>query len=267
MKITRFGLVMLLSVTLVSLMACKNEKSEQKESTSTSISQTKDILASLGLENQNDVDTWETPLNVTILASSYMWAPTLEGKILEADNVFIATIEDMTTNYSDSMYDEKGELLSSTPITDFKLKVLDNLRGELPTDGFVKATRVDFGYGDGLEKGNFITLIENDIIPEKGKSYVFLARAVDGELIILNGGEAPSNFPLENAPMNLDKQSRSVVENIVDSSNKVEEIEKQVENEKETFNEIGNTLLNAHEIQACIEGNGNKLDMNKVIIK
>ncbi|MGX7150587.1 hypothetical protein [Enterococcus ureasiticus] len=267
MKITRFGLVMLLSVTLISLMACKNEKSEQKESTSTSISQTKDILASLGLENQNDVDTWETPLSILVLESSYMGASTLEGKTLEADNIFVATLEEMETTYPNPVYDENGKLISNTPKTNFKLNVIDNLRGDLPTGETIQASRDYFGNGDGQEKGKFLTLIENDIIPEVGKTYVFLTFVLDGELAILPGGEAPSNFPLENAPMNLDKQTRSVVEDIVDSSTKVEEIEKQVENEKETFDKIGDTMLSAPEIQARIEGHGNKLDMNKVIIK
>ena len=258
---------MFLSIILVSLMACKNEKSEQKESASTSISQPKDILASLGLENQNEVDTWETPLSIDVQASSYMWAHTLEGKILEADNVFVATVEDMPTEYPDPIYDENNKLIGSTPTTVFKLKVLDNLRGQLPIGDVVQASRIHFGEGDGLSKGRFITMIENDIIPEIGKTYVFLTKIIEGNLVILPGGEDPSNFPLENAPMDLSKQSRSVIQDIVDSSTKVEEIEKQVENEKIVFDEIGDTLLNGPEIHDRIEGHGNKLDMNKVVVK
>ncbi|MGM0217845.1 hypothetical protein [Enterococcus sp. AZ126] len=269
MKIKKFRLILLLSVTLVSLIACKNEdkKSDKKESVSTSISQTKDVLASLGLKNQNDVDTWKTPLSIFVLESSYMGASTLEGKTLEADNIFVATVEEMETTYPNPVYDENGKLISNTPKTNFKLHVIDNLRGDLPTGETIQASRDYFGNGDGQEKGKFLTLIEDDIIPEEGKTYVFLTFVLDGELAILPGGETPSNFPLENAPMNLDKQTRSVVEDIVDSSTKVEEIEKQAANEKETFDKIGDTMLSGPEIQARIEGHGNKLDMNKVIIK
>lgn len=269
MKIKKIKLFIFLSIAFISLAACGNGNKEnaKKVITNASTSKQEDVLVSLGLENQNDVDTWKTPLSILVLESSYMGASTLEGKTLEADNIFVATVEEMETTYPNPVYDENGKLISNTPKTNFRLHVIDNLRGDLPTGETIQASRDYFGNGDGQEKGKFLTLIEDDIIPEEGKTYVFLTFVLDGELAILPGGETPSNFPLENAPMNLDKQTRSVVEDIVDSSTKVEEIEKQAANEKETFDKIGDTMLSGPEIQARIEGHGNKLDMNKVIIK
>ncbi|MGX7149050.1 hypothetical protein [Enterococcus ureasiticus] len=270
MKKNRIGLILILCFMPVFLNACVTDKKEDAKrdvEATTTTSKEKDLLASLGLENQNNVDTWETPLSINLLESSYMWADTLEGKILEADNIFVAVVEDMTTEHTDPLYDEKGMLISSSTSTNFKLKIMDNLRGDLPINDTIQASRAFFGFGDGKNKGNFMTLIENDIIPEKGKTYVFLTRVVDGELVILPGGDFPSNFPLENAPMDLNKQPEEVVQEVIETSSKVEEIDTQVDNEEELFDEIGDTLLNGPEIQARIEGHGNKLDMNKVIIK
>lgn len=262
----RFATITVIALFLLTGCSGQNSTTSEKSTESSTSSQDKELLESLGLENQNGVDTWETPLEISVQEGSYMWAGTLEGKILEADNVFVATVENMTTEYSDSAYDENGELVSSITTTIFKLKVLENIRGELPIDTSVQASRVHFGQGDGVLEGYFITAIENDIIPEVGKTYVFLARAIEGELVISNGGEVPSNFPLENAPMDLNKQSEAVIDEIVDSSTKIEEIKEQVNNETAVFEEIGSSLLNAEEIQNRIDGNGNKLDMDKVVV-
>ncbi|GHU44263.1 hypothetical protein FACS1894193_12450 [Bacilli bacterium] len=194
-----------------------------------------------------------------------MGASTLGGKILEADNIFVATIEDMTTEYSDSIYDDENKLTSSIPETRFKLKLLENLRRDLPINTTIQAFRPYFGNGDGVEERKFITLIEDDIIPEKGKTYIFLTRVVDGELIVPSGGEAPSNFPLENAPMDLDKQRDEVIKEVVETSSKVEEVERQVRDEKQVYDKIGDTLLNGQEIQERINGQVKKPDLSKIV--
>lgn len=266
MKITRLNLFLIIAVFLIFLTACGKE-SKTKSTSTQSTNQQENILKSLGLKNQNDIDTWETPLSVSVLQSSYLWASTLEGKILESDNTFVATVKDLTTEYSYPAYDDSGELISSIPTAHFKLKVLDNLRGELPINETVQASRVHFGYGDGVEEGQFITTIENDIIPEMGKTYIFLTRVIESALIILNGGDAPSNFPLENAPLDLDQQPKEVIQEIVDSSTKIREIEKQVENERVVFAKIGDTLLNGQEIQSRIEGQKKALDLEKVVVE
>ncbi|MGC6767623.1 hypothetical protein [Enterococcus sp. LJL51] len=271
MRITKLNSFIILSLVVFSLSACGNEKKEgaptTDESTTTDTSEKKDILASLGLENQNDVNTRDESLSISVLESSYMGAPTYEGKVLEADNVFVATVENMETVYPDPLYDEKGELIASTPKTIFELKVLENLRGELPINETIKASRDFFGFGDGPEKGKFITLIEDDIIPENGKTYVFLTFVLDGELAILPGGETPSNLPLENAPMDLDTQSEEVIQEIVDSSSKIHEVEEQIENEEAVLAEIGDTLLSKPEIESRIAGQGNEPDLDKVVVE
>ncbi|MQW23590.1 MULTISPECIES: hypothetical protein [unclassified Lactococcus] len=221
------------------------------------------VLEQLNLKNQNNVRTSTSKIPIVVSQADYMGATTETGKILESDNIFVATVQNMKTSYTNPVNDSNGNFLSSIPRTEFHLKVLENLQGNLPTKKVIKASRSFFGYTQN--QNQFMTLIENDIIPEKGKTYIFLSRVVDGKLYIQEGGNVPSNFPLDDSPMDLDQQSQEVIKKILVNSKKIKSVEAEIKNEKIDFEKFGRDLVTAPEIEKRLNGNGNKVDFSQIM--
>jgi hypothetical protein len=98
-----------------------------------------------------------------------------------ADYVFVAEVTEVVgTGYSGvEMYD--GFRFDSHPFTQYKIRVLENLKGNLKTDEDITLTKHDGVYYFG-EKVSFL---EGDMLPDAGECYIFLCSCdEDGELII-----------------------------------------------------------------------------------
>ncbi|WMM89232.1 hypothetical protein Q7C09_11455, partial [Heyndrickxia coagulans] len=66
---------------------------------------------------------------------------------------------------------EEGTKEISTPYTNYKITVLENIKGELETDKPIPVQKA----GGISEDGSSIVTFDDDNLPEVGQSYVFLA--------------------------------------------------------------------------------------------
>ena len=98
-----------------------------------------------------------------------------------ADYVFVAEVKEVVgTGYTGvEMYD--GFRFDSHPFTKYKIRVLENLKGELKTDEDITLTKHDGVYYFGKK----VSFLEGDKLPDVGECYIFLCRVdEDGELSI-----------------------------------------------------------------------------------
>ena len=110
-----------------------------------------------------------------------------------ADYVFVGKVEK-----NNGLIDQ-GEG-SRELFTEYQVQVLENLKGTLLMDGPISVVKCGGVYG-----GIYREVMEDDVLPDTGKTYVFLATAsTDGTLLVYG---ANSNIALD------DKQ-----ENIADSA-------------------------------------------------
>lgn len=98
-----------------------------------------------------------------------------------ADYVFVARVtEVLGTGYTEvEMYD--GFRFDSHPFTQYKIRVLKNLKGELKTDEDIPLTKHDGVYYLGKK----VSFLEGDSLPDVGECYIFLCLSdEDGELTV-----------------------------------------------------------------------------------
>ncbi|WP_285767259.1 cell surface protein [Peribacillus sp. SI8-4] len=104
----------------------------------------------------------------------------------DADYVFIGRVdEDIDTIYKDHVTIEtrEGTKEVSTPYTNYKVTVLQNIKGDLVTD-----TSISIQKAGGINQdGSSVVLYQDDSLPKEGKSYVFLAYAQDDESLLVLG--------------------------------------------------------------------------------
>ncbi|WP_084011515.1 hypothetical protein [Paenibacillus kribbensis] len=101
-----------------------------------------------------------------------------------ADYAFVGLVEEMTgTDYKFPVTKETedGSKVLTMPYTNYSVKVLDNIKGNLKKDVSIPIQK--FG-GLNDDKSTYF-LFENDFLPQKGKVYVFTATAEqDGSLLV-----------------------------------------------------------------------------------
>ena len=108
------------------------------------------------------------------------------------DHVFIAYVERMIgTEYKNPVIFKGRDL--SMPYTNYSVRVLENIKGTLYTDREIEVQKDGGIYKDQQS----IALYEDDLLPEAGKIYIFVASVnFDGKLLISSPN---SNIPLEEA--------------------------------------------------------------------
>ncbi|MBF6673464.1 hypothetical protein [Glutamicibacter sp. FBE19] len=102
----------------------------------------------------------------------------------DADYVFVGKVESKVgTTYKDpvAIETENGTKEIADPYTDYKIKVLRNIKGELVSDRAIPVQK-----SGGVDKEQkYVVLYEDDVLPEVGSTYVFLAYAQeDGSLLV-----------------------------------------------------------------------------------
>ncbi|MEZ0119680.1 UNVERIFIED_ORG: hypothetical protein ABRZ91_003637 [Heyndrickxia coagulans] len=109
-----------------------------------------------------------------------------EETVGDADYVFLARVEEKTgTAYKNTtqIETEEGTKEISTPYTNYKITVLENMKGELETDKPIPLQKAG-----GISKdGSSIVTFDDDVLPEVGQSYVFLAYAQDDGSLLVSG--------------------------------------------------------------------------------
>lgn len=77
-------------------------------------------------------------------------------------NVFVGYVEEMTDTY----------YISNIPYTRYDVRVINNIKGELPLDTTVQVNK-EGGISEDL---SYYMLIENDFLPSEGEYYIFNVR-------------------------------------------------------------------------------------------
>lgn len=133
-----------------------------------------------------------------------------------ADYVFIGkVIKNDGTKYKNivTMEDENGNTKDvGTPYTDFTVQVIDNIKGSLKTDSYIKITK----YGGINQDKTEIYLFDDDILPTEDNNYVFLAYGQPDGSLLISGPN--SNVPINTTYNDASVIKRnSVVENYMDA--------------------------------------------------
>ena len=99
------------------------------------------------------------------------------------DYVFVGEVKKVVgTGYSDVDFSD-GLRMFSQPYTQYEIRVLENLKGELVTDRDVPLTKHDGAYFFGKK----VSMMDGDSLPDEGECYIFICTAgEDGELYIGN---------------------------------------------------------------------------------
>lgn len=119
----------------------------------------------------------------------------------DADYVFIGyvdSLEGTTYKHRVTLETADGSREVSSPYTDFQVTVIENIKGELVTDTSLPVQKS----GGVSEDGSSLVLYEDDVLPEVGFTYVFLAygQRDDGSLLVSGPNSSPA---IENAGADL----------------------------------------------------------------
>ncbi|MCP3745549.1 MULTISPECIES: hypothetical protein [Paenibacillus] len=127
-----------------------------------------------------------------------------------ADYVFVGFVEEMTgTDYKFPVTKETedGPKELKSPYTNYSIKVLDNIKGNLKKDVSIPLQKSG---GLSEDKSTYF-LFEDDSLPQKGKVYVFTATAEqDGSLLVSGPNsniEVKTDFFSKNSIQKLSEES------------------------------------------------------------
>ena len=97
------------------------------------------------------------------------------------DYVFVGQVKKIVgTGYTDVDFSD-GLRLFSQPFTQYEIRVLENIKGELVTDRDIPLTKHDGAYYFGKR----VSMMEGDSLPDEGECYIFICIADEnGELNI-----------------------------------------------------------------------------------
>ena len=99
------------------------------------------------------------------------------------DYVFVGQVKKIVgTGYTDVDFSD-GMRMFSQPYTQYEIRVLENLKGELVTDSDIPLTKHDGAYFFGKR----VSMMEGDSLPDVGECYIFICITDEnGELNIGN---------------------------------------------------------------------------------
>ena len=99
------------------------------------------------------------------------------------DYVFVGEVKKVVgTGYTDVDFSD-GMRMFSQPYTQYEIRVLENLKGELVTDRDIPLTKHDGAYFFGKR----VSMMEGDNLPDEGECYIFICITDEnGELHIGN---------------------------------------------------------------------------------
>ncbi|MDK2902182.1 MAG: hypothetical protein PWQ93_101 [Clostridiales bacterium] len=143
-------------------------------------------MAGITIHNNNTVPVDISSLPIEVMEGSFVYdTDNVQEAVGMVDYVFAGNVlSNDGTHYKDivTMEDENGRPKEvGTPYTDFTVQVLNNIKRELQTDNPIKLVK----HGGVGQNQKSVFVFENDCIPKKGQTYIFLAYAQpDGSLLV-----------------------------------------------------------------------------------
>jgi hypothetical protein len=102
-------------------------------------------------------------LDIQYISSSYIVDMNNPEEVVGlSSNVFVGYVEEMAETY----------YISNIPYTRYNVKVVNNIKGELPVDTTVQVNKE----GGISENTSCYILLENDFLPDEGEYYIFNVR-------------------------------------------------------------------------------------------
>lgn len=169
----------------------------------------------------NSIMPDKTPgeLPVTWLEGDFVISPYIPNLVVGyADYVFVGYVDKFVdTEYNDGV-----------PYTNYKVIVLKNIKGEL-----IKNVPIDIQKFGGVEEdGKSITLFKDDLMPEEGKAYIFIAYVEKDGVVHTEGPN--SNILLEtaiNETVDTSKADFGISDSLLDTSDIIKKYENAVANQ------------------------------------
>lgn len=113
-----------------------------------------------------------------------------------ADYYFVAeVISQIDTEYRDPIIIEGGKEITF-PYTNYKVKVLNNIKGELPLDEEIVVTKAG-----GVSQDGEPFLYEGDALLEESKTYIITASAQEDGSLLISGPNSSKEYD----PKNIEK--------------------------------------------------------------
>ena len=106
-----------------------------------------------------------------------------------ADYYFVAeVISQIDTEYRDPIILENEKEITF-PYTNYKVKVLNNIKGELPLDEEIKVTKAG-----GVSQDGEPFLYEGDALLDEGKTYIITASAQEDGSLLISGPNSSKEY-------------------------------------------------------------------------
>lgn len=145
-------------------------------------------VISVFASSQNNVQSDLGKIPITYLRATYaIDYSNLNEVVGDADYVFVGTVKkEETTVYKNvvSIENENGKIMEeSSPYTNYKIDVLENIKGNLATEGEISIQKSG---GISKDKTKYI-VFEGDELPKVGKNYIFFAYAQPDGSLLLSG--------------------------------------------------------------------------------
>lgn len=140
------------------------------------------------------------------------------------------------TEYKDPVTVETadGSKEVSDPYTNYRVSVVENIKGELKTDSAIPLQK----QGGVSQDNKSVVLFEEDVLPAQGETFVFLAYVQPNGDLLVSGPN--SSVPVQGATSLM---SANEVKQKVSKSDVVNEYEKAAKNQKKTKRERFSTDL------------------------
>lgn len=156
----------------------------------------------IGDVSKVDVDS----LPIKTMKGSFVYDTTnIKEAVGIVDYVFVGNVvSNDGTVYEDivAMEDKNGRTKEvGTPYTNYTVRVLDNIKGELQTNDQIQVVK----QGGIAQDRKSILVFENDALPKAGQNYIFLAYAQPDGSLLISGPD--SNIPITSSASRLNAEN------------------------------------------------------------
>ena len=195
---------MIIAAACFMVTACGNSNKD----TQTDVSLSKNNI--LEENSAGNTDTGKKELPTEYMEASYEIDIDNEREVVGAAHyVFAAYVESMEgTEYKNPVETSSGTY--TTPYTNYKVRVLKNIKGKLDTTKEILIQKC----GGISEDGNCNIVYEEDELPEAGKAYVFCSYVQPDGTLLVTGANSNTDVELE----------EQEVEEIEENFNEAEEV-------------------------------------------
>jgi len=148
----------------------------------------------------------------------------------DADYVFVAeVVSEDGTEYLfpiEVETDDGGTKVVTSPYTNYSIKVVEDIKGNLVTDTVIPIQKD----GGLFEDGSMYQLYEDDELPVVGETYIFYAYAQEDGSLLISGPNSNVKMDMPNGTQ-LSDLEEEVVKEVLETSDEYIEVEEALDNQ------------------------------------